>query len=39
MGPVYRPRDLGGDYGTTIENAIKYFSPDTKVSVIKLFKS
>jgi len=38
MGAVFRPKDVGG-FTRVIENAVKDFSPDTKDSVIKLFKS
>jgi hypothetical protein len=38
MGGVFRPKDLGGTYKKIIENSIKDLSPDTKDSVINLFK-
>lgn len=38
MIAVYRPRDLDSGYKKVIENAIRDLSPDTRESVITLFK-
>jgi hypothetical protein len=38
MGAVFRPKDVNWGHKKFIENAIKDLSPDTKDSVIKLFK-